>query len=107
MCPENTAKSAFSAVTLTGTCPALWVQSKHSRTEAPIRPRNSSSVVIDPNTLCTCVATMSRVRGDTFDRMSPMSASPVAVTEYGTSVMRVPDWASTCRRFTHGYTVEE
>ena len=82
--------------------PALWLQSKHSRTDRLIRPLSSSSVVSDPNTLWTCVTVMSLVRGDTLAAISAVSASPEAVTAYGTRAMFRPKRASTCRRCIHG-----
>ena len=106
LCPENTAKSQPSWPTSTGMCPALWVQSKHSRTAGPSRPRSSSSVLSAPNTWCTWVTVISLVRGVTLAAMSAVSASPAAVTPYGTSVIRRPKPASTSRRRTHGYTFE-
>jgi len=102
LCPESTAKSQPSCPTSTGMCPALWVQSKHSRTAGPSRPRSSSSVVSPPNTWCTWATVISLVRGDTLAAMSAASASPAAVTPYGTSVIRRPNRASTCRRCTQG-----
>ena len=102
LCPENTAKSQPSSPTSTGMCPALWVQSKHSRTAGPSRPRSSSSVVSPPNRWCTWATVISLVREVTLAAMSAASASPAAVTRYGTSVTRRPDRASTSRRRTHG-----
>ena len=66
--PEITAKSQPSSSTSTGMCPALWVQSRHSRTAGPSRPRSSSSVVSPPNTWCTWATVISLVRGETFGR---------------------------------------
>ena len=51
LCPEKAAKSAPSLVTSTGTCPTLWLQSKHNRIDGSSWPLSSASVVIEPNRL--------------------------------------------------------
>jgi hypothetical protein len=83
-------------------CPALWLQSKHRRTDGLIGPLSSSSVVSDPNTLWTCVTVMSLVREDTLAAISAVSACPARVTAYGTTAMFRPKRASTCRRCIQG-----